>query len=161
MRIEIIAVGRMKPGPEKDLFDIFSERFEVQGRNQSLGPLRLIEVEEKRPLAREELAEREAEKILSQVTPGAKLVALDEKGKPQESRHFAAQLGTWRDEGIQTTCFVIGGAGGLSKTVRKRANLIISFGQQTWPHMLARAMLAEQLFRATTILAGHPYHREG
>ena len=104
---------------------------------------------------------REGEKILDLLPKGAKLVALDERGKPQESKDFAAKLGAWRDEGIQTTVFVIGGAGGLSNAVRERADLMISFGKQTWPHMLARAMLAEQLFRATTILAGHPYHREG
>jgi len=161
MRVDIIAVGRIKPGPEKELFDLYAERFDAQGRSQSLGPLRLIEVEEKRPLARDELAEREGEKILSQLADGAKLIALDERGKAPESKRFAAQLGAWRDDGIQTTTLVIGGAGGLSKTVRARADLTISFGLQTWPHMLARAMLAEQLFRAATILQGHPYHREG
>jgi len=161
MRVDLIAVGRIKPGPEKDLFGIFSERFNAQGRNQSLGPLRLVEVEEKRRLERAELSEREGEKILEHLPKGAKLVALDERGKPLESKGFAAKLGAWRDEGIQTTVFVIGGAGGLSNAVREQADLMISFGKQTWPHMLARAMLAEQLFRATTILAGHPYHREG
>jgi 23S rRNA (pseudouridine1915-N3)-methyltransferase len=161
MRVDVIVVGKIKPGPEKDLFAVFSERFNTQGRNQSLGPLRLIEIEEKRPLARDELALREGEKIISHLPQGAKLISLDERGKSLESKQFAAKLGAWRDEGIQTTAFVIGGAGGLSQPVRDRADLSISFGKLTWPHMLARAMLAEQLFRATTILSGHPYHREG
>ncbi len=161
MRVDIVAVGAMKPGAEKDLFDRFVERFNSLGRGQSLGPLKLVEIVEKRPLSRKELARREGDKILNALPEGAKLIALDERGKSLESSPFAQNLKTWRDEGIQNTTFVIGGAGGLSDTVRARANLTLSFGRQTWPHMLTRAMLAEQLYRAVTILAGHPYHREG
>lgn len=161
MRVEIIAVGRMKPGAEKDLFDRFVKRFDGLGRGQGLGPLSLIEVEEKRALSRLELAQREGDKILAALPQEAKLIALDERGKALDSAQFAKTLQNWRDEGTQNTVFVIGGAGGLSDAVRARANLSISFGQLTWPHMLTRAMLAEQLYRATTILAGHPYHREG
>ncbi len=161
MRVDIIAVGRMKPSAEKDLFDRFLERFNGLGRGQGLGPLTLTEIEEKRPLPRKELALREGEKILAALPKEAKLIALDERGKALESTQFAKKLKDWRDEGAQNTAFVIGGAGGLSDAIRARADLTISFGQQTWPHMLTRAMLAEQLYRAATILAGHPYHREG
>jgi 23S rRNA (pseudouridine1915-N3)-methyltransferase len=161
MRVEITAVGRMKPGPEKDLFDFFSKRFDATGRGVSLGPLTLSEVEEKRNLKRSELAEREGERILGTLSKGAKLVVLDERGRSLESTGFAEKLSAWRDESVPTCAFVIGGAGGLSNAVRERADLKLSFGHQTWPHMLARVMLSEQLYRAATILAGHPYHRDG
>ncbi len=161
MRVEIIAVGRMKPGPEKDLFDNFTKRFDGQGRSLSLGPLTLTEIEEKKNLERAELAEREGEKILQALPKGAKLIVLDERGKPLKSKEFSDKLSHWRDEGAPACAFVIGGAGGLSEKVRNRADFKLSFGSQTWPHMLARVMLSEQLYRAVTILAGHPYHRDG
>lgn len=161
MRIDIIAVGRMKAGPERELFQSYVERIEAMSRSVSLGPVTLIEVEEKKRLDRAELAEREGEKILSSLATGSKLIALDERGKSLESMSFSERLSGWRDEGIPTASFVIGGAGGLSDAVRARADLLLSFGKQTWPHMLARTMLAEQIYRAATIIAGHPYHREG
>lgn len=161
MRIDIIAVGRMKAGPERELFQSYVERIEAMSRSVSLGPVTLIEVEEKKRLDRAELAEREGEKILSSLATGSKLIALDERGKSLESKSFSERLSGWRDEGIPTASFVIGGAGGLSDAVRARADFLLSFGKQTWPHMLTRTMLAEQIYRAATIIAGHPYHREG
>jgi 23S rRNA (pseudouridine1915-N3)-methyltransferase len=161
MRIDLIAVGRMKPGPELDLFDLYRSRFDATGRSVSLGPLSLAEVEEKRRLKRTELAAREAEKIRSALTPGTKLIALDETGRSFSSQTFAGRLAAWRDEGAPSATFVIGGAGGLDNSLLSQADLKLSFGVQTWPHMLARVMLCEQLYRAATILAGHPYHREG
>ncbi len=154
-------MGRMKPGPEKDLFDNFTKRFDGQGKALSLGPLTLTEVEEKKNLERAELAAREGEKILRAVPKSAKLIVLDERGTSLKSKDFSEKLSRWRDEGAPVCAFVIGGAGGLSDDVRNRADYKISFGQQTWPHMMARVMLSEQLYRATTILAGHPYHRDG
>lgn len=161
MRVEIIAVGRMKPGPEKDLFDNFAKRFDGQGKALSLGPLTLTEVEEKKNLGRTELATREGEKILQAVPKGAKLIVLDERARSLKSKEFSQKLGLWRDESAPTCAFAIGGAGGLSDEVRNRADFKLSFGNQTWPHMMARVMLCEQLYRAATILAGHPYHRDG
>lgn len=161
MRVEIIAVGRMKPGPEKELFDNFAKRFDGQGKALGLGPLSLTEVEEKKNLDRTELAVREGEKILNALPKGAKLIVLDERGRSLTSKEFSDKLSVWRDEGTPTCAFVIGGAGGLSDKVRNSADLKLSFGTQTWPHMMTRAMLSEQLYRAATILAGHPYHREG
>ena len=161
MRVEIIAVGRMKPGPEKDLFDNFAKRFDGQGKTQGLGPLSLTEVEEKKNLDRAELAAREGEKILNALPKGAKLIVLDERGRALTSKEFSEKLSQWRDEGAPACAFVIGGAGGLSEKVRNSADFKLSFGNQTWPHMMTRAMLSEQLYRAATILAGHPYHREG
>jgi 23S rRNA (pseudouridine1915-N3)-methyltransferase len=161
MRVEIIAVGRIKPGPEKDLFDNFAKRFDGQGKALSLGPLTLTEVEEKKNLGRAELAAREGEKILQALPKGAKLIVLDERGCSMKSKEFSDKLSLWRDEGAPACAFVIGGAGGLSDEVRNRADFKLSFGSQTWPHMMARVMLCEQLYRAATILAGHPYHRDG
>ncbi len=154
-------MGRMKPGPEKDLFDNFTKRFDGQGKAMNLGPLSLTEVEEKKNLDRAELAMREGEKILNALPKGAKRIVLDERGRSLKSKEFSEKLSQWRDEGVPTCAFVIGGAGGLSDEVRNSADFKLSFGNQTWPHMMTRAMLAEQLYRAATILAGHPYHREG
>ena len=101
----------------------------------------------------------EGPELLAAVPPGAVVVALDGRGRDLTSEAFADQLGRWRDEGTRAVAFLIGGADGLGPAVRERASLVLSLGSMTWPHMLVRAMLAEQLYRATTILAGHPYHR--
>ena len=151
MRITVIAVGRAKPGPEKDLYDNYARRITI--------PFDLKEVEEKKPLSGLELKRREAELILARVPDGAMLVALDETGKTLTSPAFAQKLGGWRDQSIREIVFVIGGADGLDSSVRKRANLVMCFGAMTWPHMLVRGMLAEQIYRGLSILAGHPYHR--
>lgn len=96
----------------------------------------------------------------SDISP-RRTVMLDEKGKNLSSMDFAKILGDWRDDGVRETRFLIGGADGFDDAQRRDADLLIAFGKATWPHMMARAMLAEQLWRATAILAGHPYHREG
>ena len=95
------------------------------------------------------------------LSPGIRTIILDEKGKSLGSVAFAEQLGRWRDDGVRETRFLIGAADGFDDAVRAEADLLINFGAMTWPHMMARAMLAEQLWRAASILAGHPYHREG
>ena len=102
---------------------------------------------------------REGEALLAAVPDGARIVALDERGKSQTSEAFAKRLGIWRDDGVRAVAFLIGGADGLDESLRKRADMVVSFGALTWPHMLVRALLAEQLYRAHTILTGHPYHR--
>ncbi len=154
MRILIAAVGRAKAGPERTLFEHY------QARLQNPFSLELKEVEEKRPLQGIELKQREGALLLDTVPKGGLLIALDEKGKSFSSADFANKIGTWRDEGIRDLVFVIGGADGLDGKVRNQANLKLSFGVQTWPHMLVRGLLAEQIYRAQCILAGHPYHRE-
>ncbi len=150
MRLTLIAVGRAKRGPEQDLFTSYLKRLRPS--------LDLFEVEEKRPLAGPELMSREAELIAEKIPEGAYLVALDERGKALKSRVFAEKVGELRDRG-RDLAFVIGGADGLAPVIRERADMILGFGPQTWPHMLVRVMLAEQIYRAQTILAGHPYHR--
>lgn len=151
MRVHIVAVGRAKRGPEKALFDAYAERIRW--------PFQLHEVEEKRPLSGQELKSREAELLLSAIPDGAVVIALDERGKALGSEELAGRVGQWRDEGCGDLVFVIGGADGLDETVRQRADLCLCFGKLTWPHMLVRGMLAEQVYRCQQILAGHPYHR--
>lgn len=102
---------------------------------------------------------REGEALLAALPDGGRVVALDERGRSEASEAFATRLGRWRDDGVRTVGFIIGGADGLDDAVRKKADLVLSFGAFTWPHMLVRAMLAEQIYRAQSILAGHPYHR--
>jgi 23S rRNA (pseudouridine1915-N3)-methyltransferase len=107
-----------------------------------------------------QLKAREAELILAAVPAGALLVALDERGKPWSSRELAERLAAWRDRGVAILAFAIGGAGGLGPAIIERAGAVVSLGAMTWPHLLARNLLLEQLYRAQQILAGHPYHRD-
>lgn len=151
MKIDIIAVGRARAGPERTLFDTYIGRMRW--------PVELREVEERRRLPDIELKQREGELLLSAIPAGAAVVALDETGRDLSSEALAGNLAAWRDDARGCCAFVIGGADGLATEVRDRADLVMAFGRQTWPHMLVRAMLAEQIYRAQQILAGHPYHR--
>jgi 23S rRNA (pseudouridine1915-N3)-methyltransferase len=151
MRLTIAAVGRARSGPLRDLFDDYAGR--------SAWPLSLCEVEARKGLAGAALKREESALLLAAVPAGAAVVALDERGRDLDSAGFARLLGRWRDEGRGDAAFLIGGADGHDEAVRDRADLLLSFGRLTWPHMLARAMLAEQIYRAQTILSGHPYHR--
>lgn len=151
MRLEILAIGRARAGPERDLYESYAKRIRW--------PVNLHELEEKRPLPPAELKEREGELILSAISRDSAVLALDEGGRSYRSEEFARLIAGIRDEGRPCAVFVIGGAEGLSVPVRDRADILISFGRQTWPHMLVRAMLIEQIYRAQQILAGHPYHR--
>jgi 23S rRNA (pseudouridine1915-N3)-methyltransferase len=151
VRLLIAAVGRAKAGPELDLYHQYIRRLSP--------PPVLKEVEEKRPLAPAQLKIREAELLLAAVPDGAVMVALDEKGRDMGSQDFAGKIRGWRDGGSADIAFLIGGADGHGDAVRGRADLLLSLGRMTWPHMLVRALLAEQLWRAQAILAGHPYHR--
>ncbi|MBM3533220.1 MAG: 23S rRNA (pseudouridine(1915)-N(3))-methyltransferase RlmH [Alphaproteobacteria bacterium] len=149
MRFLVVAVGHARAGPERALWEAYSERL--------VTPTRLIEVESKRPGPG--LKEREAELLLKSVPDDAVIVALDERGKSLTSENFAKTLAQWRDGGAATATFVIGGADGLAEGVRMRARLLLCLGAMTWPHLLVRGLLAEQLYRAERIWAGHPYHR--
>ncbi len=152
MRLWLAAVGRARPGPETELFRTYAGR---------LNPaLQLREVEEKRPLPPPERKAREGDLLLAALPSGATLVVLDERGRTMGSRAFAERLGQWRDGGVGDLAFLIGGADGHGDAVRGRAGLLLSLGAMTWPHMLVRTLVAEQLWRAQAILAGHPYHRD-
>ena len=151
MRLVVIAVGRLKAGPLKSLERDYAKRI--------TWPLTIREVEERRPLPSAELKDREGALVLAAVPRGATLVALDERGTSLSSTGFAERIAAWRDAGVSNLAFALGGADGLSPAVRQAAMLTLSLGAMTWPHLLARGLLLEQLYRAQQILAGHPYHR--
>ena len=155
MRVHLVAVGRLRVGPERDLVDDYLQRFDRTGRPLGLGPVSQLEVEDKKNLG----MAAEAELLARAIPAGAVLVTLDERGKVMSSPEFAQTLARWRDGGRQDVAFVIGGADGIDPALRQRADFSISFGSMVWPHMLVRVMLAEQLYRAATILGGSPYHR--
>jgi 23S rRNA (pseudouridine1915-N3)-methyltransferase len=155
MRLRIVAVGRLRDGPEKRLADDYLDRFEKTGRGLGIGPLDVVEVEDRKGGG----AAAEAGLLRRAIPEGATLVVLDERGRLMTSPAFAQQIGAWRDDGRRTLALVIGGADGLDPALRSEADMALSFGPMVWPHMLARVMLAEQLYRAATILSGGPYHR--
>jgi len=155
MRVHICAVGRLRAGPERELIDDYLTRFDRTGRALGLGPATLHEVEDKKGggMAGEAV-------LLERALPsGAVLVALDERGQLLSSPKFSNKIAGWRDAGRGDVAFVIGGADGIAPSLRDRADFKLSFGQMVWPHMMARVMLCEQLYRAASILAGSPYHR--
>lgn len=151
MRITIVAVGRHKAGPLKALEQFYAERIRW--------PLAIRDVEERRKLPPPELKRREGELLLAALPKDAVLVALDGRGKTLTSGDFAQRLAAWRDADADLA-FAIGGADGLADSVLAKAKLSLSLGAMTWPHLLVRGMLLEQIYRAQQILAGHPYHRE-
>ena len=151
MKLTIAAIGRAGRGPERDLYEHYAGRIRW--------PLTLRELEEKKKLPPAQLMEREGELLLGAIPDEAVIVALDRRGKVLDSEAFAARMERWRDESVAEVAFLIGGADGHTETLLKRAALVLSFGAMTWPHQLARAMLAEQIYRAQQLLAGHPYHR--
>ncbi|MGR3615269.1 MAG: 23S rRNA (pseudouridine(1915)-N(3))-methyltransferase RlmH [Paracoccaceae bacterium] len=155
MRVHLCVVGRLRAGPEKALIDDYLTRFDRTGRALSLGPANVVEVEDKKNLG----MKAEADLLRRAVPDGAVIVTLDERGKLLNSPDFANKLANWRDDGRQDVAFVIGGADGIDPSLRAQADFSISFGKMVWPHMLARLMLSEQIYRAATILSGSPYHR--
>ncbi|RJF74180.1 23S rRNA (pseudouridine(1915)-N(3))-methyltransferase RlmH [Rhodopseudomonas palustris] len=159
MRLTVIAVGKLKQGPERDLADRYKTRFDDIGRKLGFRGLDVHELGESRARDAASRMAEEAAAISALIAEGSVLVALDERGQSLDSASFAAQLGRWRDASVPGTIFVIGGADGLSPELRRKAKLCLSFGAATWPHQMVRVMLLEQIYRAATILAGHPYHR--
>jgi 23S rRNA (pseudouridine1915-N3)-methyltransferase len=155
MRVQICAVGRLRGGPEKSLIDDYLARFDRTGRTLGLGPARVIEVEDRKGGG----MAAEATLLSNAVPKGAVICTLDERGKLLSSPDFANQLAQWRDTGRADVAFLIGGADGLAPEVQAQADASLSFGKMVWPHMLARVMLSEQLYRAASILSGAPYHR--
>lgn len=151
MRLWLAAIGRAKAGPERELYDQYAKRLNP--------PLTLWEGEEKRPLPVADRKLTEARMLLAAIPPKATVVALDERGAVLTSEAFAEKMGRWRDGGTGDLAFLIGGADGHGGPVRERADFMLSLGAMTWPHLLVRTLMAEQLWRAQSILAGHPYHR--
>lgn len=158
MRLTVAAIGKLSRGPEKALCDKLQERGEALARQTRLGPVEMREIDPKGAMGDKAA---EAALLRGALEGCDHLVALDERGKSLGSAAFAERLTRWRDDGARRVGFVIGGADGLASDLRAQADLQLSFGALTWPHAMARAMLLEQLYRAATIAAGHPYHREG
>ena len=154
MRLMVAAVGRFGAGrgaAERTLFDDYVKRLSQ--------PFELKEVTQKRPLPAQQLRQREGVLLLAAVPEGARVVALDAGGRALSSPTLAKRLEEWRESGIRDLAFLIGGAEGLDSAVLERSDLVLSLGTMTWPHLLVRVLLAEQLYRAQCIVAGHPYHR--
>ena len=160
MRLVIAAIGRLKVGPERDLAGRYRERAAGAGRAVGVRSVEVLEFDESRARRTQDRLEEEAAAIGRGLPEIAAIVALDSRGEALSSKEFAARLEGWRDQAIPATVFVIGGADGLAESVRRRARLCLAFGPATWPHQLVRIMLLEQIYRAVTILSGHPYHRE-
>jgi 23S rRNA (pseudouridine1915-N3)-methyltransferase len=158
MRVTIAAVGRMKAGPEREMVARYLDRAVGGGKPLALTGFDVIELTESRASSSASRKADEA-KALRGVLPEGIVVALDERGKSIGSEAFASQIGRWRDDGRHSVSFVIGGADGLEPGFVAGADLVLSFSPMVWPHQLVRIMLAEQLYRTTTILSGHPYHR--
>lgn len=153
MRLTLLVVGRMKSGPERDLVDEYIKRAQPVAR--SLGFRGIEEIE----IASGGGMDAEAARILDKIPQGARLIRLDEFGPSMGSADFAGRLARWRDQGTSELVFLIGGAEGYGEAVRRAAPDTLAFGPQTWPHRFVRVMLAEQIYRAMSILAGTPYHK--
>jgi 23S rRNA (pseudouridine1915-N3)-methyltransferase len=159
MRVVVIAIGRLKQGPERELAERYRERFDDIGRKLGFRGLEIHEIAESRARDTATRMAEEAAAISALIPEKYLLVALDERGENVDSAAFARHLERWRDQSVANTIFTIGGADGLSPDLQRKAKLRIAFGSATWPHQMVRVMLLEQIYRAATILAGHPYHR--
>lgn len=159
MNVTIAAVGRMKAGPERELLERYLGRADAAGRKLSL-TFAEREIVESRAGDTTRRKTEEAAALLAALPPGAVLVALDEGGRSLDSRALAERIARWRDDGVPELVFALGGPDGHGEALMARAALRLAFGTMTWPHQLARIMLTEQLYRAVTILSGHPYHRD-
>lgn len=159
MKVLVHAVGRMKAGPERELADRYFDRFARSGPAVGLEFAGVIEIAESRAQTGSERKRDEGQRLQAQLQAGMALVLLDERGKNFSSEDFAGRIGLLRDGGRRGLVLAIGGADGHDASLRDQAELVLSFGALTWPHQLVRVMLGEQLYRAATILSGHPYHR--
>ena len=160
MRVVIAAVGRLKAGPERELVERYRDRAAKTGRALGISGIEIVEVRESRARAATRRVIEESIALASIIPDGAVIAMLDAGGKHLTSDSFAAQLRAWREGARQPLCFAIGGADGVGEALHRRADLILAFGAATWPHQLVRIMLMEQIYRALTILSGHPYHRD-
>lgn len=159
MRLAIAAIGRLRGGPEFDLICDYSTRIRAAGRALGFTSFEIREMETPKGVVGAKRQLLESALLDQSAGPAAKRVVLDERGAALSSEAFAGQIARWRDDGVSEIAFLIGGADGHDKSLAAKADLVIAFGKATFPHMLVRAMLVEQIYRAITILAGHPYHR--
>lgn len=160
MKLTILCIGRLKEDAETAIFGRYLERLAQMGGQYGLGPATLIELPESRAKTARERKAGEAAALQKRVPADSEILVLDERGRTLSSAEFSEKIRNARDGGLKNLCFVIGGPDGLDPDFVRRADLAVSFGRMTLPHGLVRAVLAEQLYRAATIIAGHPYHRE-
>jgi len=159
MRFTLSCIGRMKAGAERDLFDRYLDRARKTGRGLGVTEIVLSEMPESRAQRTEDRKADEAGSLLNCMSNGARLIVLDETGKNLTSPAFSDRLEAWKNEGVPEIVFALGGADGHGRDVLNRADLKLALGAMTWPHQIARILLAEQIYRAMTIQSGHPYHR--
>ncbi|MEM9247902.1 MAG: 23S rRNA (pseudouridine(1915)-N(3))-methyltransferase RlmH [Pseudomonadota bacterium] len=155
MRLSLVAIGRVRGGPEQELVADYLSRAERTGRGIGLSSAKLIEVDPRGATG----PAAEADALARALPKGGRVICLDERGRAMTSPDLARTIGEWRDSGLRDAAFVIGGADGLDPGFVARAELTLSMGKLVWPHLLARVMVAEQIYRVTSILAGTPYHR--
>ena len=159
MRIVVAAVGRLKQGPERDLAERYRKRAADAGRGVGLRGVEIIEIRESKARETEKRVIEESIALATIIPEGGLTVALDERGESLDSVEFSRRIALWRDAGRPAATFLIGGPDGIAASLRDQAQLRLAFGHATWPHQLVRIMLLEQIYRAATLLAGHPYHR--
>jgi 23S rRNA (pseudouridine1915-N3)-methyltransferase len=159
VRLALIGVGRLKAGAERELFERYFKRAGELARPLGFQGVDLRELEEGRAPRPADRQAEEARAITAAVPRGARLILLDERGAAISSPQLAADIASARDNAVSAYALVIGGDDGLAASLREGADRIVSFGAMTWPHQLVRVMAAEQLYRALSIIAGHPYHR--
>jgi 23S rRNA (pseudouridine1915-N3)-methyltransferase len=160
MRIVVAAVGRLKQGPERDLAERYRKRAADAGRGVGFRGVEIVEIRESKAREADKRMIEESIALANVIPEGGVTILLDERGDVLDSKGLTTRIQRWRDAGRPAATFVIGGADGLSPSLRDSAELRLAFGAATWPHQLVRIMLLEQLYRAATLLAGHPYHRE-
>jgi 23S rRNA (pseudouridine1915-N3)-methyltransferase len=159
MRLIIAAIGRLKQGPERELAAWYAKRAEATGRALGWRAVEIIEIRESRATDRDRRRTEESIALANVIPDGAVVAILDERGDGLDSAALAGLIRQWRADGRASACFIIGGADGLAPSLLERAKVRLAFGEATWPHQLVRIMLLEQIYRAGTILSGHPYHR--
>ena len=160
MRLSLLAVGRLKSGPERELVERYRQRIDGMGRSLGFAGLDLVEFPESRARRDDDRRAEEAIALRDRIGPSAS-IAFDERGRNLTSEAFAERIGSWRDAGRPGVACLIGGPDGLDPALRGQVDLVVAFGALTLPHQIVRALVAEQLYRALTIIAGHPYHRGG
>jgi 23S rRNA (pseudouridine1915-N3)-methyltransferase len=159
MRLIVAAVGRLKQGPERELAASYCKRAEATGRALGWRAIEIVEIRESRAQDRDRRRTEESIALANIIPNGAVVVILDERGESLDSAALAGLMRQWRADNRESACFIIGGADGLAPNLLDRAKVRLAFGAATWPHQLIRIMLLEQIYRAGTILSGHPYHR--
>jgi 23S rRNA (pseudouridine1915-N3)-methyltransferase len=159
MRLVVAAIGRLKDGAERELAERYRKRAEQSGRRIGFRDTEVVEIRESRAQETGKRVAEEAAALANAIPDKAIVIVLDERGESLDSASLAKRLGRWRDDGRPAAVFVIGGDDGLAPAFRDKANLKLAFGAATWPHQLVRIMLLEQIYRAISMLSGHPYHR--